>query len=259
MKGAQVARAPSPWRMRPSEDDLPRFCRRFRGAILRDAGEPMLRALYFDNYHIRVLLGREAARLPWGAVGAAHLAAAKSRLAAFDLVLPLEALSGALPALRRAAGPRFDLGGPERFGWGRRSNTRAWRARASEVPELATLRRLFLARNRWDAELYAWARARSGDAPARQSHCARARVAGGSLGSALWRRPCGSLGAAGRQWTRRCPLARCHLPLRPDRLWAWASAAWLCAEADAAVASAADGSGDHFGSACLRRLGTPPC
>merc|ERR1711924_310155 len=96
-------------------------------------GEPALKALYFDNYYVRVLLGSaDATRLPWGSLTSGHLCVARARLGSFALVIPLEELSNALPALMRALGERFDLT-EEALEWLRRSNLRR-APRVDEVP-----------------------------------------------------------------------------------------------------------------------------
>eukprot|EP00927_Polykrikos_kofoidii_P035236 TRINITY_DN29818_c0_g1_i1.p1 TRINITY_DN29818_c0_g1~~TRINITY_DN29818_c0_g1_i1.p1 ORF type:complete len:332 (+),score=31.47 TRINITY_DN29818_c0_g1_i1:52-996(+) len=119
-------------------------------------GEPVLGALYFDNYHVRVLLGSgPGVKLPWGCVGVAQLELATSTLEAFSLVVPLPALDGALSVLQRTIGRAFRLDDPG-LHWGRHANTRR-AARLDNVPGLRALERLFRARNGPDARLYSWA------------------------------------------------------------------------------------------------------
>lgn len=141
-------------------------------------GEPVFRALYFDNYYVRALLGTaEGRQLPWGAVREEHFRRARATLEAFDLVMLTESLSGAFAMLQEAVGSNFDLDvstgncSGANFGWGRRSNARRtpplvdWPGllrseRRELVANLAELERRFRARNRYDLKLYAWAAAR---------------------------------------------------------------------------------------------------
>merc|ERR1712050_398343 len=86
-------------------------------------GEPQLGNFYFDNYHVRVLLGSKAATsLPWGTLRNSHLRIAKAKLASFDIVVPLQFLPDAFPDIRQILGTRFDFSASS--GWAERTNVR---------------------------------------------------------------------------------------------------------------------------------------
>lgn len=129
----------------------------------------IFKAGYFDNFHIRFLLGSgEGARIPWGGINEEHLRRAKQILEAFDLVIPIDNVADALPALQCAVGPKYDIGidgtPGGRYNWPTERRPTDW-ARATckfrppasrhdrERLELCTL---FNAQNRWDNELYEW-------------------------------------------------------------------------------------------------------
>lgn len=134
---------------------------------------PFFQAGYLDNFHIRFLLGsREGARIAWGMINETHLARAKAILESLDLVVPLEDIADALPALQCAVGDLYDVGLD-----GKPGGRYVWPMRRSEVKrsdamchyddshnrherERKELCLLFNAQNRWDIELYDWVVAR---------------------------------------------------------------------------------------------------
>lgn len=131
--------------------------------------------VYLDNYHIRTLLGEEEGkRLPWGSLDEVHLQRAKAKLEAFDLVMPVEALSDGVPSMQCAAGVGFDL---SKCGLSSlpRENDHSYLMRTKPpAPELYQVEKLFRAQNKLDLQLYDWVVERWNS---RQSPCSSAATA----------------------------------------------------------------------------------
>lgn len=126
---------------------------------------------YFNNWHIRFLLSsREGRMIPWEEVTEEHLERAKKILEDFDLVVPIDYLADALPAMQCAVGSRYDIGidgsASGRYGFPK-DRRRADMERAScstkgkplgdqHDAERHELCKLFNEHNKLDIQLYDW-------------------------------------------------------------------------------------------------------
>lgn len=126
---------------------------------------------YFDNFYIRYFLGVKKGRsIPWGHVNQSHLDEVKQILSNFDLVIPIQYIADALPAMQCAVGAHYDLGLDGtlggRYQWPSARKAPNLKKAVCNFPvslgntreeQRMELCQLFLAQNTWDVKLYEWA------------------------------------------------------------------------------------------------------
>lgn len=124
-------------------------------ACVAPSCSPVFGSGQFDNYMTRFLLGPNVGRrIRWGEITEDHFQRALAKLRKFDVVVPLDRLSNALPAIQCTLGADYDLGADgDRYNWSMHANVHQ-NLTSTLRQKLLRLEPLVNKQNVWDLKLY---------------------------------------------------------------------------------------------------------